>query len=147
MASRRTRSRSENWRPAKSLVKLWNQVKKQFPDRDADHDGMIGDTDHAKRDSDHNPWVDWDGRKGVVTALDITHDKSGGCDCQKLVDAIVASRDRRVKYLIWNKQICSSSVSPWVWRKYSGKNPHTAHMHVSVKEVKASYDDESAWSI
>jgi hypothetical protein len=149
--TRRTRSGGDNWRPAKSLVKLWNQVKAKFPGRKNGSDGMIGDRDHAKRHSDHNPHVDWDGREGVVTALDLTHDKAGGCDCQKLIDAIVAARDSRVKYLIWNRQIANSSkigsTAAWTWRAYGGSNPHTSHMHVSVKADRASYDNEAAWPI
>jgi len=56
-----------------------------------------------------------------------------------------------VKYLIWNRRIANSSAigsaAPWEWRSYSGANPHTAHMHVSVKAEKAKYDDASPWSI
>ena len=156
--ARRTRAggmlaaaRRDNWRPAKSLLKLWKQVDAKFPGRRKGDDGMIGDSDHEKRSSDHNPWVDWDGSQGVVTALDITHDKAHGCDCNVLAEAIRGSKDSRVKYIIWNRRIANHAAiggaSAWAWRSYGGDNPHNKHMHISVKAERAKYDDESAWSI
>jgi hypothetical protein len=32
-----------------------------------------------------------------------------------------------------------------VWRAYSGKNPHTQHVHVSVKHGATYYDDQTPW--
>jgi hypothetical protein len=109
-------------------------------------DGTIGDTSHASRKSDHNPWV-LDGDIGVVTALDVTHDPTAGCDVRKLVDSLVASKDPRIKYIIYNKEIISSSVKPWEWRPYTGINPHVKHCHISVKSEKKSYDSIDPWSI
>jgi len=70
-----------------------------------------------------------------------------GCDAQKIADSIVASKDPRVKYIIWNRQICSSEVRPWTWRKYPGGNPHTKHIHISVLPQKAKYDDRRDWQL
>lgn len=84
---------------------------------------------------------------GVVTAIDITHDPNHGCDAQSIVNALVASRDKRIKYIIYNSRIVSSTVTPWVWRAYSGPNPHTKHFHISVKPDKANYDSVTAWRI
>jgi hypothetical protein len=135
-----------NWRAAKSLLALRKQVNDQWPDRLKASDGIIGDAEHATRDSDHNPWVK-DGAMGVVTAIDITHDPAHGMDAQKVVDALVASRDPRIKYIIWSKQILSATVKPWTWRPYTGKNPHTKHFHLSVSANKSLYDDVSPWRI
>ena len=135
-----------SWRPAESLVRLRGQIDQRAPSRSKASDGTIGDASHQSRDSDHNPWVK-DGVVGVVTALDITHDINNGCDCQALVDALVASRDARIKYIIWNKRIVSSSNQPWVWRPYTGPNPHTHHFHLSVKPEKTLYDSIAAWAI
>jgi hypothetical protein len=134
------------WRVAKSLDRLLAQVNQMAPGRNTASDGAIGDPDHQKRGSDHNPWVT-DGNIGVVTARDITHDAKNGCDAQKIADSIVASRDPRVKYIIWNRQICSSEVAPWKWRKYTGSNPHNKHVHISVLPQKAKYDDTSDWRL
>ena len=132
------------WRAAASLLVLQAQADKVWPNRSTDSDGTVGDAAHQGRESDHNPWVK-DGSMGVVTALDITHDPASGCDAQKIVDALVFSRDRRIKYLIWNRRIISASVQPWVWRSYSGSNPHDRHFHLSVGSNKALYDDKTTW--
>lgn len=138
------------WRVAKSLLTMRDQVNTRAPRRNKASDGTIGDAAHCQRNSDHNPWVR-DGSIGVVTALDITHDPTGGCDANTIAEAIRASRDSRVKYIIWNKRIANSAstggADPWQWRRYSGSNPHTRHIHISVKPDKASYDSTAIWAI
>ena len=134
------------WRPADCLIKLRDQIDAAAPRRSKASDGTIGDESHQTRDSDHNPWVRDDGI-GVVTAMDITNDIEDGCSCQKIVDALVASRDGRIKYIIWNCQIVSSTVKPWTWRPYKGKNKHEKHFHLSVLPEKAKYDSTAPWQI
>ncbi len=134
------------WRVAKSLLRLREQVNAMFPERSKASDGTIGDAAHASRTSDHNPWVK-DGNIGIVTAMDITHDIPHGCDAQALVDALVNSRDPRIKYIIWNRKKINSKIQPWVWRNYTGANPHTKHFHLSVLPDKAFYDSEDSWQI
>ncbi|HYO15255.1 MAG TPA: hypothetical protein VE685_18820 [Thermoanaerobaculia bacterium] len=139
----------DQWRVAKSLLVLRDQVNRKAPGRNKDSDGTIGDIIHQGRASDHNPWVR-DGGVGVVTALDITHDPRSGCDAGVLAESIRGSLDARVKYIIWNRRIAnSSSISgqpPWAWRPYNGRNPHDKHVHISVKSEKPSYDSEAAWA-
>jgi hypothetical protein len=136
------------WRVAACLEKLRKQINAKAPNRSKLSDGGIGDTNHKKRSSDHNPWV-IDGGRGVVTARDFTHDAARGCDCNKLAESLRNSKDKRIKYIIWNRRICNSSpqkgMPAWAWRKYVGKNGHTHHMHISVKPLKSLYDSESAW--
>jgi endonuclease G len=138
------------WRVAKSLLALRRQVDARAPRRSKASDGTIGDAAHAARDSDHNPWVR-DGAMGVVTAMDITHDPANGCDAGALAESILASRDARVKYVIFNRRIASSyatgGVAAWTWRPYSGTNPHSKHIHLSVLPEKAAFDSEAAWAI
>lgn len=138
------------WRLAKSLAALRKQVNEKWPDRKKQNDGTIGDEKHQSSASDHNPWVK-DGAKGVVTALDITHDPGSGCDAGTIAEAIRASEDPRVKYIIWNRRICSfqkvGNTKAWGWRKYTKKNPHTEHVHVSVRSIKEKYDSTAAWKI
>lgn len=137
------------WRLAKSLDVLRGQINQTFPTRSKVSDGTIGDTAHSSRNSDHNPWVK-DGSMGVVTALDITHDPNAGVDIQSLADALVASRDDRIKYIICNGKIVSGSGQSnpaWVWRNYTGANQHTRHIHVSVKSNKSAYDSSAPWVI
>lgn len=132
------------WRVAKSLETLRKQINDARPTRSRASDGTIGDAAHASRKSDHNPWVK-DGSMGVVTAWDVTHDPKGGVDAHALAEHMRNTRDPRIKYIISNRRICSSDT--WQWRTYSGSNPHSAHVHISVKDSKGHYDDARAWNI
>lgn len=135
------------WRVAKSLNILLKQVNDLAPNRDRSSDGSIGDENHATRNSDHNPWV-MDNGIGVVTARDFTNDPAHGMPSQALAEALVASHDSRIKYIISNRQIASGTDQDhpaWVWRPYSGSNPHNHHCHISVKSDKAHYDSEEPW--
>lgn len=136
------------YRVAESLLTLRRQINLMAPGRSRASDGAIGDTAHQNQGSasDHNPWVK-DGTMGVVTAMDITDDPANGCSARNIVDELVINRDNRIKYIIWNKRIISSSVAPWVWRDYSGTNPHDKHFHISVGSSKALYDAPRAWKI
>ncbi|MGL5908420.1 MAG: peptidoglycan-binding domain-containing protein [Phycicoccus sp.] len=121
------------WKVAPSLDRLRYQLNELAPNRSTIHDGGIGDADHATRDSDHNPWVVIAGQ-AYVTARDFTHDVPGGLDCDRLAAALIAGRDRRLKYIIWEDQILSGAEGrqPWEWREYHGPNLHTKHLHLSV---------------
>jgi len=134
------------WRLAASLQRLRDNVNALAPLRSKASDGSIGDAAHASRSSDHNPWVVADG-KGVVTAIDVTHDPAGGCDAERLAESLRAARDPRVKYVIWNRRIFSATVQPWQWRPYAGANPHDHHMHISVQPEPGRFDDASDWQV
>lgn len=131
-----------SWRLARSLETLRDQINKLAPGRSKASDGTIGDAAHSSRTSDHNP-----DSRGVVCALDLTHDPEDGMDAQVLADVLVASRDPRIKYIIWNKQIVSPTTSPWKWRKYTGANPHTKHVHISVNGATVLADDVRPWAV
>ncbi|HEX2076270.1 MAG TPA: hypothetical protein VHG08_01125 [Longimicrobium sp.] len=139
-----------SWRAAECLLKLRAQVNQRAPNRSKRADGLIGDAAHARRTSDHNPWVR-DGGRGVVTAIDITHDPARNCDAGKIAEAIRVSQDPRVKYIIFNRRIASSAPRggrpAWAWRPYSGANPHTSHVHISVQPEKRLYDSTDAWKL
>ena len=138
------------WRIAESLLQLRKQVNALAPNRSKASDGAIGDPAHQSRASDHNPWVT-DGAKGVVTAMDITHDPAHGCDSEKLAETLRAAKDARIKYIISNKKIAASEPKAgkpaWAWRPYTGRNPHDHHVHISVQPEKAKYDSTAKWAI
>lgn len=134
------------YRLAKSLDTLRSQFNAHAPSRSKASDGWIGDAAHASTASDHNPWVK-DGKTGIVTALDVTHDPKNGVDTYHFAEQLRLSKDPRVKYVISNGRIFSSTVSPWTWRAYTGSNPHSKHVHVSVNSTKAHYDDAGDWRI
>ncbi|HEY7769481.1 hypothetical protein [Longimicrobium sp.] len=135
------------WRTAESLRTLLRQLNAAHPNRSKVHDGTIGDAAHADRKSDHNPNAD-----RVVTALDVTHDPRNGPDCGRLALALVASRDPRIKYIIWEGRMCRSyrakdGTAPWTWTPYTGPNKHTKHLHLSVAGEPGLYDDARLWRI
>lgn len=134
------------WRLAKSLHTLRDQVNHRWPKRKKTHDGTIGDAAHRGRVSDHNPSI-LDDIHGVVSALDITHDPTGGCDAHVLAEHLRTTKDYRIKYVISNGRIFSSTKSPWVWRRYTGKNAHRSHIHISVKGDKRHYDSTIRWTL
>lgn len=135
-----------SWRTAKSLLRLRHEVDAFRPDRDKSSDGTIGDADHQKRTSDHNPWVPPpDG--GVVTAMDFTDDR--GTLGLYIAEFLRASKDDRVKYVISEGRMFSSYATSrypaWSWRPYSGPNGHFSHTHVSVQPH--NYDNDRPWGL
>lgn len=135
-----------SFRIAKSLDTLRSQVNRHAPNRGKKADGWVGDAAHRSRTSDHNPWVRL-GNTGIVTALDVTHDPRGGFDSYAFAEHLRLRRDPRCKYVISNGRIFSSTSSPWTWRRYTGSNPHSSHVHVSVKSTAAHYDGAHNWDI
>lgn len=134
------------WRLSKSLERLRQQVNAAAPGRSKASDGTKGDDAHAARKSDHNPDA-----KGVVRALDITHDPKNGVDSEKLAEALRLSRDPRISYIISNRKIASSQAvhgeAAWAWRLYSGANAHNKHCHISVVANDALADSVQPWAI
>ena len=140
------------WRVGEALLTLRKQINAAAPNRNRASDGTIGDDNHLKKgfaNSDHNPHVREAGL-GVVTAMDVTH-HPGQCDGNALAASLHASRDPRIKYIIWNRKIANSSpvggAAAWTWRPYGGKNPHDHHVHLSVKGVKSLYDSQQPWTV
>lgn len=108
---------------AASLVNLRAEINARWPKRDKRSDGWIGDAAHAARVSDHNP-----DSRGIVHAIDV--DKDG-------IDPIfVISRCLRdnwpTKYVIFNRKIWTPA-NDWRSKTYTGSNPHTGHIHISIK--------------
>lgn len=120
-----------------------------FPNRSKDSDGSIGDAAHASRSSDHNPWVHDNSGQPIVTAIDITHDPKNGFDSYAFAEWLMAKKDPRIKYVISNRRIGAGSEgpSPWLFRKYTGTNPHDHHIHISVKSDPAHFDSKVDWDI
>lgn len=135
------------WRLAKSLVVLRGELNTIAPNRSTASDGTIGDDAHQSSASDHNP-----NGANVVCAADFTHDPGSGADMHRISRAIVKRLPRAIKYVIWNRQIWSRSRASEGWRPYTGSNPHTRHMHVSVGvgsdgHSTGPYDDLSPWGL
>jgi murein L,D-transpeptidase YcbB/YkuD len=137
-----------SWRECKSLLKLRDQVNALWPNRDKASDGTAGDLAHSQRKSDHNP-----NAAGVVTAWDCDRELGGqpegsndGPTVAILVAKLQASKDPRIKYLIWNAQITvKGDISRW--KPYTGANAHKHHCHISVSADPHLYDDDSDWNL
>lgn len=141
------------WRVAKGLLRLRDQINARFPGRKKDSDGTIGDTAHCPGTSDHCANIN-DGGIGVVAGMDITHDPGHGLDAGDVAEALRLSRDSRIKYIISNRRIANFQAlggqPAFAWRPYRGRNPHTKHFHVSVKPGKTGpdgYDTVTDWTI
>lgn len=135
-------------RRAQAMVALLHQVDRQFVRRDTDSDGWIGDSAHQSRPSDHNP-----NKAGVVQAQDF--DEDHGVNDQKvgrwLWRELAISRDKRIKYIIYEGQMISSyptrNYPAWYPRPYSGDNKHLKHLHLSLQDAPSLYDDPSPWFV
>ena len=120
---------------SKSGIQLREQIDDAFPERDRASDGWVADVRHMRAGkSDHIPDA-----SGWVRAIDIDRDLSGKAKPDIMPDLadeirVFAKSDRkRIAYIIFDGRIASPILN-WKWRKYTGANKHTHHMHVSFKK-------------
>jgi hypothetical protein len=116
-----------------AAVALLRQATALAPKRLKASDGLLPSAAHLKAspNSDHNTGL----------AVDLTHDPKNGIDCAVIFEKL--KEDERVEYLIFDKKIWSRAKSRAGNRPYSGSNPHTKHLHVSIAADSA--DDTSPW--
>jgi Putative peptidoglycan binding domain len=134
------------WRLARALVALRDGVNARWPHRDKRSDGTIGNAEHATRVSDHNPHIVVAGM-GVVRALDTDVDGIDAAWYAEQLRLLGAAGDARLTgggYVIFNKRITRRDFSGW--NVYTGRNPHTSHVHVSLSRNPAGFDDPRPWS-
>lgn len=112
------------WKLAKCLTRLRDQINAESPNRNKVSDGTISDAAHRARVSDHNP-----DSRGIVTAMDITHDPPNRVDGSVLSEALI--KDPRTKYVIFAGRIWKARTGKW--ETYRGPNSHHHHLHLSVK--------------
>jgi hypothetical protein len=129
---------------AGALDVLRAALNAHWPNRDHGSDGAIGDAAHlaVAGASDHNPWLN-----NTVRGLDVDVD---GIDAGWLAEQLRlagAAGDHRLTgggYVIFNRQITSADFHRWM--PYTGSDPHTSHVHVSVTRDPAGYEDRGAWA-
>ena len=116
-----------------AAISMLRQATALVPLRKKASDGLLPSTAHLKQspNSDHNTGL----------AVDLTHDPKRGIDCEDIFQRL--KEDDRVDYLIFNGKIWSRKYAKQGDRKYAGKNPHTKHLHVSIRPEHAS--DTSPW--
>ena len=128
---------------SKSVIQLREQADDAYPSRKRHSDGTIGDAKHSTRKSDHNPDPD----TGYVRAIDLDADfNEQASTAAYIADQIrtLAKSDKRIAYVIFNHKIASAR-SLWRWKKYTGVNPHTKHIHISF--TKAGDTDSKFFNI
>jgi hypothetical protein len=130
------------WRLARSLDVLRDEVRGLHPGTRVD---TIGDADHADEPSDHNP-----NAAGVVCAADFF--ANAGLDLADFAEHLRRTNHRAVKYVIYNRRIWSKARAGEGWRTYTGDDPHTSHVHVSVGvgpdgRSTGPYDNTSPWGL
>lgn len=127
-----------NLRLAPALIQMEKEANALAPTRSKVSDGSFPSAAHtaANPTSDHE----------TGDALDLTHDPPK-FDIAERFRLIVARRDRRVKYLIFNGTIWKAYANrghpAWHPQPYTGPNPHKSHGHVSV--VDDYRNDTSLW--
>jgi hypothetical protein len=116
-----------------AAIAVLRQATAIAPSRLKVSDGLLPSKLHQKQNpkSDHNTGY----------AVDLTHDPESGVDCSDIFEKL--KEDKRVNYLIFNKKIWSKDKARLGNRPYTGSNPHTKHLHISIN---AGYgDDTSPW--
>jgi hypothetical protein len=116
-----------------AAIAVLRQATALFPKRKKLSDGLLPSVAHQKQspNSDHNTGL----------AVDLTHDPENGVDCAQIFEKL--KEDKRVSYLIFNKKIWSRQYAKRGNRPYSGSNPHTKHLHISIDPDMAN--DTSPW--
>ena len=116
-----------------AAIAVLRQATALWPKRKKASDGLLPSSAHlaASPNSDHNTGL----------AVDLTHDPEGGVDCAVIFEKL--KEDKRVTYLIFNKKIWSRKLAKSGNRVYTGSNPHTKHLHISIDPDTAG--DTSPW--
>jgi hypothetical protein len=116
-----------------AALAVLRQATALAPKRKKASDGLLPSKAHIKANpnSDHNTGL----------AVDLTHDPKAGIDCAEIFEKL--KEDERVSYLIFNKKIWSRIKAKSGNRPYSGSNPHSKHLHISINADSAN--DTSPW--
>lgn len=118
-----------------AALAVLRQATALAPLRKKASDGLLPSTAHLKLNpnSDHNTGL----------AVDLTHDPRNGIDCHDIFEKF--KDDERVEYLIFDRKIWSRRYAKQGNRKYTGSNPHTKHLHVSIRAEEATNTSPWFW--
>ena len=127
------------WDTPPSIRSFAAQVDADYPDRPRATDGTVASRTHDQLNpvSDHRPYP-WTG-PGTVRGIDVSVTPEMG---DQITEALRASRDVRIKYVIWNRR--SFRPPSWEWVPY-GLAPHDKHFHLST--VALADPDGSLWQL
>jgi hypothetical protein len=148
-----------DWVLVPCLQTLRHEFDVVSPGRDRGADGSIGDSNHTSS-SDHTPDEDSDvlrnrdsDNKNEVHALDIDSSGPWPTDTwfddtiRRIVERHRTGQDKRLRYVIWNRQI-AGVTSGWKWVKYTAtSDPHINHAHCSSVYTSKEEADISPWGV
>lgn len=131
------------WIVVPNLLELRDQLNKIAPNRDKASDGTVGDYNHSKGKSSHNPDdtvgnAEWEGDpdgKEEIRAIDLDVDfKVPGLTAEKLVNHLIKYAKNGtfwwIRYIIYDRKIYHKNTG-FAERSYGGSNPHDKHIHVN----------------
>lgn len=120
-------------RATPAAIAVLRQATAISPSRKKASDGLLPSAAHIHQNpnSDHNTGY----------AVDLTDDPKNGIDCNDIFEKL--KEDKRVKYLIFKGKIWSKDKARLGNRPYTGSNPHTKHLHISINDGYG--DDTSPW--
>lgn len=121
-------------RLAPALARARAAITNKWPNRDRTSDGWIGNAAHQATISDHNP-----DSQGVVHAIDVDRD---GIHIPTVIASFVLHPI--TNYVIFNRRILDTDnhYKPHV---YTGTNPHTRHLHASIRYGIGPENSQAAW--
>lgn len=132
------------WHTAAPITALGRQIEERWPARHP-YDGTAASKTHDQNSptSDHRP-KPLTG-EGTVRAIDIGVYLD---QAERLFQELRASRDERIKYVIFQNRIFSSydhaNGDPFEERPYYG-TPHNSHIHIST--LPGADTDSSPWDL
>lgn len=102
-------------------------INRKWPNRDRSLDGWIGDASHQATGSPESGGSDHNANKrNMVDATDTDKD---GIHVPSVIASMLVHPSTR--YVIFNRKIMSS-YSAFHPQEYTGRNPHTGHIHRSI---------------
>lgn len=139
------------WVNSKNAAALKDSVQAKYPGTQIIY--TVGDLDHQGGTSDHNP--DDDPRyntdqkdtdsKQEVRAVDIMVNKTfSASQAAALVQILLKNCRDRTYYIIYNRKIYRSREG-FVAKIYTGKDPHTNHIHVST--LAKEDENSTPWNL
>jgi hypothetical protein len=139
------------WANSKNAAALKDSVQAKYPGTQIIY--TVGDLDHQGGTSDHNP--DDDPRyntdqkdsdsKQEVRAVDIMVNSAfSAAQAAALVKLLLANCRNRTYYIIYNRKMYHSKRG-FAAENYSGKDPHTNHIHVST--LAAQDENSTPWNL
>jgi hypothetical protein len=121
---------------APSLKNLFSEIDAVWPRRDRRTDGWYA-SPSVRKTKGHNP-----GHNGYSHAIDVDRD---GINPTLLINRI--KKDGGILwYVIWSRTLYSNTYG-WKPRPYTGKNPHTDHLHIEIYQTDKAESYRGRWGV